>query len=121
MLDTLIDEFIRYRRSVRNNADLTVTAYEMDLKQFNSFVREQNTNYLAQIDLTLLRSYFGSRLTKNYSRATLSRKQASLKAFFAWLRRTGKITSDPTRGLRAPRLQRKLPKFLRSQEIEALL
>src|SRR5262249_32974200 len=58
---------------------------------------------------------------ENYARSTLSRKQASLRAFFSWLRRTGRLSSDPTRVLFAPRQQRKLPRFLRSQEIDALL
>jgi tyrosine recombinase XerC len=121
MLDTLIDEFILYRKAARNNSDLTITAYKMDLRQFDKFVKEQKMTAVSQIDLRVLRAYFGSRQSEDLTRATLSRKQASLKAFFAWLRRTGKIASDPTRGLFSPRLPRKLPKFLRSNEIEALL
>lgn len=121
MLDTLIDEFLRYRKAARNNAEHTLKAYAADLCQFAAFIDQGPVNSIAAIDLSQLRAYFASLQTEQYARTTLSRKQASLKAFFGWLRRTGKIKTDPSRGLIAPRMQRKLPKYLRSEEIEALL
>src|SRR5258708_9109851 len=121
MLELLIDEFIRYRKAARNNAEHTLKAYSSDLCQFAAFAEGRKVSDPGNIGLSLLRAYFASLHTENYAGACISRKQSSLKAFFAWLRRTGKIASDPSRGLIAPRLQRKLPKFLRSQEIEALL
>jgi tyrosine recombinase XerC len=118
MLEQHIDAFLAYRRTARNSAEYTLKAYSTDLLQFAEFVGSRE---LTTIDLNILRSFLASLQPKTYARTTLARKQAALRAFFKWARRAGLITIDPTRGLFAPKQQRKLPKFLRTAEIDALM
>jgi site-specific recombinase XerD len=55
------------------------------------------------------------------SRTTIARKAAALRAFFGWLRRRGVVTVDPTRNLRAPKGDRRLPKVPKAAEVATLL
>jgi integrase/recombinase XerC len=116
-----IEAFLEHRRIVRNSAERTLNAYAADLEQFAAYLQERQITDLSQVDLSELRGFLASLQSHQYQRSTLARKQASLRALFHWARRTERIAADPSRGLRAPRLSRKLPRYLRPEEIEALL
>lgn len=119
-METEIEAFLAYRRSARNSAERTLKAYRADLLQFAAFLEIQKRP-LSGTDLATLRAYLAFLQPQKYARTTLARKQASLRAFFRWAKRNGYLASDPTRGLFAPRQRRSLPKFLRQEEIEALM
>jgi integrase/recombinase XerC len=53
--------------------------------------------------------------------ATLARKLASLRAFFRWLVREGRVARDPTAGMPLPRTPKRLPKPLAVDDCAALL
>lgn len=121
MLDQHIDAFLAYRKSARNSAAHTLKAYGADLSQFAAYAESRGIAQPGQVTLNDLRAYLTSLQSESYARATVARKQAALRAFFRWARRANLVTTDPTRGLYAPRQQRRLPKFLRGEEIEALM
>lgn len=121
MISRLIEEFLEYRRVARNSAPHTLKAYAADLAQFAAFLEEKGVTALAEVDLRVLRAFLASLQTQQYARTTLARKQAALRAFFRWARRSGRTANDPARLLRAPRQPRSLPKFLHTEEIEALM
>ncbi len=120
-MDHLIESFLKYLATVKGASDHTRRAYASDLVQMSGFLQGRNCTDIAAVDLPLLRSYLASLMPEQYAKSTLARKQASLRAFFAWARRMKYITKDPARGLFAPRQSRHLPKFLRGEEIEALM
>jgi integrase/recombinase XerC len=121
MLESHIDAFLAYRRAARNSADHTLKAYSSDLLQLAAFAEARGLSSPANISLNDLRAFLASLQSEEYARTTLARKQAAIRAFFRWARRSGIVPNDPTRGLFSPRQQRKLPKFLRGDEIEALM
>lgn len=121
MIDRLIAEFIQYRRVGRNNSAHTVKAYASDLAQFAAYLECRGITGLVSISLPTLRGFLASLQGEKYAATTLARKQASLRAFFRWARRGGHIESDPTRGMISPRTPGRLPKFLRTEEIDALM
>jgi site-specific recombinase XerD len=55
------------------------------------------------------------------ARPTIARKAAALRKFFGWLRRRGVVESDPTRNLRTPRGDRRLPRVPKAAEVADLL
>ena len=121
MVDTLIEEFAGYLGAVRGYSPETVRAYVSDLAQFRDHLRAAGIEALGDVDLAALRGFLAALQPHAYRRATLARKQAALRSFFRWARRTGRISEDPARLLRTPRGSRPLPKFLRSPEIDALM
>lgn len=115
-----IEEFLTYRRFARNNSPHTLRAYASDLAQLSEYL-SRNGRGMQAVSLADLRGYLAWTQERGCRRATLARKQAALRAFFGWLRRTGRIERDPSRGLVSPRQSKRLPKFLRAAEIEALM
>ena len=73
----------------------------------------------AQIDS--VRSYLGLLNEKQYSKATIARKLATLRSFYKFLVKRNYISSNPVISIRTPKQEKKLPRFLEYEEVKLLL
>jgi integrase/recombinase XerC len=110
--------FERFLRAERNLSPHTRRAYLSDLRQFaahqgEGFAPERTTSPQVRDFLASLHGRRGA--------ATLGRKLASLRAFFGFLMREGACPLDPTAGMSAPKLPRRLPRPLPIDECMGLL
>lgn len=121
MIGHQIDRFLEQRKKGRGSSENTRRAYGSDLAQLDEFFVAREVRNIQQADTTLLRAFFAGLQEQGLARTTLARKRAAVRSFFQWAKRAGLVGSDPTRGLFAPRQERRLPKFLRGEEIEALM
>ncbi|MCY3860524.1 MAG: tyrosine-type recombinase/integrase [bacterium] len=75
----------------------------------------------ADVDLRMVRRYLAHLSTKGYARKTVARKATSLRRYFGWAERTGRVAADPTVGAMTPTRERRLPRVLRAEELGTLL
>jgi len=120
-MDSYLDHFLQYLRTTRRASALTCKSYAEDLRQFIDFAMEQACEDPSSVTPALLRKYLGSMQQRGLAKTSRARKVASLRSFFGFLARRGFVAQSPAAGLRAPKLDRKLPKFLRGDEIDALM
>ena len=73
------------------------------------------------VDLRMVRRYLAFLSTEGYARKTVARKASSLRRYFRWAERTGRVAADPTVGAMTPTRGRRLPRVLRSEELGTLL
>jgi len=99
----------------------TRKAYENDLRQFVTWAERGGAAAPEAVDHLVLRRYLAYLTTRGMARTTIARKAAALRAFFGWLRRRGMVAVDPTRSLRAPKGDRRLPKVPKAAEVATLL
>ncbi len=102
-------------------AAATRTAYVGDVTAFAEWMSRSDVHGPQSVDRMHLRRYLASLGTRRLARATIARKAAALRCYFAWLSRQGRIGSDPARSLRAPTGGGRLPRVLSSGEVGALL
>jgi len=76
---------------------------------------------LTGVGATQVRAYLAMMRNSNYSKATIARKLATLRSFYRYLVRSGVIDSSPLSAVRTPRQDKRLPKCLDPQQVEALL
>jgi site-specific recombinase XerD len=107
--------------SLTGSSPHTRKAYESDLRQFVTWAERGGAAAPEAVDHLVLRRYLAYLTTRGMARPTIARKAATLRAFFGWLRKRGVITADPTRNLRAPKGDRRLPRVPKSAEVAALL
>ena len=107
--------------SLTGSSPHTRKAYESDLRQFVTWAERGGAAGPETMDHLVLRRYLAYLTTRGMARPTIARKAAALRAFFGWLRRRGVITLDPTRNLRAPKGDRRLPKVPKAAEVASLL
>ena len=81
-----------------------------------------------KVDLLLLsatidsvRSYLGLQNEKQYSKATIARKLATLRSFYKFLVKRNYTSSNPVVSIRTPKQEKKLPRFLEYDEVKKLL
>lgn len=114
-----LDAYLKDLANSRQASPHTVRAYRGDLTALLRFAHEQGFDDARRIDTLLLREYLASLPAP--SRATLARKQASLRGFFGWMQRTGRIRGNPAAALVTPRKARGLPRGLDEPAIGKLL
>ena len=72
-------------------------------------------------DINVIRSYLACLNEKQYSKATVARKLATLRSFYKFLVRTNRVSSNPVTAVRTPKQDKKLPRFLEYEEVKKLL
>ena len=76
---------------------------------------------LDSIDLGTLRGWLASMATTRHSRATLARRGAAVRTFFAWATRTHRVPADPALRLATARTGSALPTVLQVEPVNQLL
>ena len=99
----------------------SVSAYLRDLPEFLRFLTEKGIHDLDSATKSDVSAWL-LRLKKNgMSAATVNRKLASVRTYYRYLSETGRLTLDPTTGIRSPRIERKEIKYLTIEEVGRLL
>lgn len=96
----------------RNLSAHTLRAYEGDLKALLVHLAAAGVNDLAAARIGNLRRWLADQQQAGASRATLQRRTAAVRVFFAWALETGRTPQDPAAALRSPKSQRRLPETL---------
>jgi integrase/recombinase XerD len=101
----------------------TLDSYRNDLQLFGEWLRKRNqgNGILTEATHSDLLEFLASRVTAKMKASTTSRELSSLKRFYRFLLRQGKISSDPSLNIETPKLQRHLPDSLSENEVELLL
>ncbi|MEA2014049.1 MAG: site-specific tyrosine recombinase/integron integrase [Thermodesulfobacteriota bacterium] len=95
--------------------------YLSDLRQFREFLLKNGVYNPSDVDPMVIRAFLTSLYRGKIKKVTVSRKVASLRAFFKFLLREGKIGYNPAQMVQAPKADKYLPVFLNIDEIFSLL
>ncbi len=101
----------------------TLDSYRNDLHLFDEWLKERNqeNRKLTEATHTDLLDFLASRVSSKMKASTTSRELSSLKRFYRFLLRQGKISTDPSLNIETPKLLRHLPESLAEAEVELLL
>lgn len=112
--------FFTYLIVERNYSKMTKAAYEEDLLNFLTFLKESGNEDYLQVDYRDVRVYLSELAEKKYSRNTISRKMASLRSFYQFLLRQEVIEENPFSYIHLKKKNIKLPRFFYEKEMDAL-
>ncbi len=115
---TVIDQFLDALWLERGLSENTLSAYRSDLYSYADWLASASRDLLQSRPEDIL-AYLAT-LTGKSSR-TSARRLSSLRRFFQYLAREGRISHDPCARVAAPRIGRPLPKSLTEEEVESLL
>lgn len=116
-----VQEFITYLHNVKNTSNNTQMSYRRDLEKVCHFLEQRGISRVSSVSEKDLKDYIKELQSQNLAAATVSRNIASIKAFTQYLLQQGKISSDVSSGLKAPKIEKKIPEILSMDEVEALL
>ena len=110
-------EFLENDKRVSKN---TLESYRRDIMQYADYIEENHMNY-TKIDNEEIEEYLDYLKEEGKKASTISRNLASIRSFYQYLIRTKKIKNDPTENIQSPKVEKKIPSVLTSQEVELLL
>lgn len=120
-MDKYITLFLNYLVNERNYPnDTTVKNYELDLLNYQDFLKENNLNYL-KITKDDIRSYLKYLDKLKYKNSSISRHLSSLRTFYSFLVNEGVIESNIFKSISSPKKKKQLPNFLQYDEVEKML
>ncbi len=114
MLSQHLTEFFQHLKYERNVSPHTLRNYTSDLEQFRVHlfrVEKRDDVAVADIDRLTIREWMAS-LHADHKKTSVARKLASLRTFFQFLVREGKLESNPAKQVATPKIERKLPNHL---------
>lgn len=117
--------FLDYLEIEKNYSENTLRSYENDLKKFEEFLKKETSSRIGlekgEIDRFLIRRYLACLRDLSLKKKTISRKLSTLRSFFRFLIREGKISDNPALLISAPRREQRLPGYLNISEINELI
>lgn len=97
------------------------------MDDLESFLSTKNKSPLSSsegiqsVTSTDIREWLLSLSSQGLAAKTLARKKSAVNAYFHFLLLRGLIVSNPAKGLKTPKIQKKLPHFLKEREVQILL
>lgn len=121
-MEDQLKDFIHYMVVEKGLAKNTVVSYERDLKSYVQYIQkvEQVTTFHEVTRLHIL-GFLHHLKESGKSSKTMARHIASVRSFHQFLLRERVVEHDPTVHIETPQGERKLPKVLSVDEVEALL
>ncbi len=117
----VVERFLRAIVAERGASPFTVKSYREDLLQLSEFLASAGCRSPADATSAILRRFAAGLHSAGYAQATVARKLASTRSFYAFGQREGWVRTNPAKPLRGPKRARKLPRFLTGEEIGRLL
>ena len=114
-----IDSFLSYLKNIKRYSALTITAYKEDLNQFREFCEkvelirqdeEITSKMVRRFEMGLMSGGLkiggvdGEEKLRPMTARSVRRKLSSLRTYFRYLVREGKLTEDPTEIVVAPKM-----------------
>ena len=124
-IDTAIRAYLRHLKLDVNGSPETLRAYASDLGEFAAFLEREVGGARGKdprkVDRLVIREFLGVLHRRQVKRSTVARKLAALRSWFRYLKRQGKIATNPAQGVSTPKQERRLPRQLSVDEMDHLL
>lgn len=119
-MDKQIKLFLEFLQNDKKLSNNTLQSYKRDIMQFRNYVNANNINY-AKAKEEDIKNYLKELQKEGKKTSTASRSLASIRSFYQFLLRTKKAKADPTVSIQSPKIEKKVPSVLTSEEVELLL
>ncbi len=120
-LQNHVADWLASLKDIRRYSAHTLLSYQNDLSHFLQFLSlhaggEVTPSVLQKIELQELRAWMALRLRERFAASSNARALSSVRSFFRFLKKAGILDNPAAFTLRAPKLQRPLPKALTERE-----
>ena len=113
----LFFEFLENDKKLSNN---TLQSYKRVLKQFRRYIEGCEVPY-NKVDEEVMTNYIEYLEELGKKPSTISRCIASIRSFYQYVVKRGKVKKDPTKNIQSPKIDKRVPCVLTSNEVELLL
>ena len=111
-LDSLVADYLRVLANERGASTHTLRAYDRELRGFTAYIAERYgpTQGPESIEHTDIRAYLGTLYDRGLAKASAARALASIRSWFRWLARSGRLQQNAASLVATPKLPKHLPR-----------
>lgn len=120
-MEALLQKYITFLERDKGLSLNTLQSYKRDLEQYMSYLKGINLFNISNTNKTTVITYLMHLQKKGRATSTISRNLASIRSFYKYISKNKIIDKDPTVELESPKVEKKLPQILSTQEVELLL
>jgi integrase/recombinase XerD len=119
-LQKITAEFVESMRIDRGCSEKTVEAYRRDLEQFDRWLSSRKLA-LATLDSDTISLFLADLTRQGQKASSIARKTSTLRQFFKFCCLEKGLKQNPAENLESPTQPKRLPKYLTSEQVQALL
>ena len=113
-----VQSFIDYLKFEKRYSVHTIRSYQDDLVQFFDFLDKQFGKLtLTEISSSFVRSWLASLKDDAVTARTINRKISTLKSFFKFQLKQGKVENTPMGNIISPKISKRLPVFIKEKDL----
>jgi integrase/recombinase XerC len=116
-----LDPFLDYLHYERRLSARTRSGYQRDLVDFLTWLGDQGIDDPRRVHSQHVRSYAAFRHRRGLAPKSLQRHLSAIRTWFRFLLREGRVNANPAEGVRAPKVERRLPHTLDVDQVARLL
>ena len=121
-MNATIEDFLQYLRVEKNYSGQTVETYRKALSEYEDYVTAtQGTFDPLAPSLDLARGWMVDMGKRRMAAATVKKNICALRSLCKYLRRKGKLTSNPLVLLPTPKVAKSLPTWVREDQMDSLI
>ena len=119
----MVDKYIAYIRDVRRYSSRTQELYELALKDFESFCHSERSEESVEDNLiaSRLREYEAHLIERCLKPRTVHLHMSALSGYCNFLIKAGVLKSNPVRGIKRPKMEKRLPEYYTEKSMEEYL
>ena len=119
-MEKVMTEYLNFLKNTKKSSDNTIQAYKRDLNFFFEYLNKNKIEYL-NVEYDDIQKYIEELNNEGRKAASISRRLATLRSFSGYLLKKKLIKSIPTNKVNTPKVEKKAPMILTSDEVEILL
>ena len=113
--------FFNFLENEKKLSENTLQSYRRDLKQFKRYLESYGLRF-DRVKKEDIEDYIKEMSEQEHKKpASISRSIASLRAFYQFVVKRKKMRDDPTKDIKAPKVEKRVPSVLTAEEVELLL
>ena len=116
-----INDFEKFLIREKQASDNTVNAYMKDLEHFEDFVVSRGIDRITDVSNSDIVAYLMELKKQGRSKSTVNRRLTSIRTFYKFLLREGKVREYPAEDIKSPRIEKKDIEFLSIDEVNKLM
>lgn len=120
-MESTLRDYIHYLSVEKGLAKNTLESYTRDLRSFCEYLKQDGIRTFEETTRSCIVGYLLSLKENGKAAATLSRNLASIRSLYAYLFQEKIVLDNPAADMESPKLEKKLPRVLSTQEVDLLL
>ena len=116
-----ITAYLDYLRYEKRMSPHTLTAYQIDLEQFDKYVKNSfQSQDIVKADADMVRTWILTLMEEGISTRSINRKISCLKSFYNYQQKMGLVEDNIMRQVVSPKMSKRLPHFVEEGDMERL-